>query len=137
VGVIIDSTVIIASERKHEAQVDLIRRIRQVVGEQEIALSAVGYGEIVHGVYREVSLARQAVRRLYLETFKQALVIYPYTEVAAELAGKIDGQQKSAGISIPFPDLLIGATALSLGFSILTANLRHFRLIPNLDVIEF
>jgi predicted nucleic acid-binding protein len=42
-----------------------------------------------------------------------------------------------AGVTIPFSDLLIGATALSLGFSVLTANLRHFRLIPNLDVIEF
>src|SRR5579863_5247145 len=38
---------------------------------------------------------------------------------------------------IPFPDLLIGATALSLGFSVLTANLRHFRLIPGLSVKHF
>jgi len=31
--------------------------------------------------------------------------------------------------------LLIGATALSLGFSLLTVNLRHFKLIPGLNVI--
>lgn len=30
---------------------------------------------------------------------------------------------------------LIGATALSLGFSLVTVNLRHFRLIPGLTVI--
>ena len=41
------------------------------------------------------------------------------------------------GNIIPFTDLLIGATALSNGASILTTNKRHFRLIPGLDVIAF
>ncbi|MGD0796083.1 MAG: hypothetical protein ABR910_00035 [Acidobacteriaceae bacterium] len=35
-----------------------------------------------------------------------------------------------------FTDLLIGATALSLGFSVMTENVRHFKLIPGLDVIS-
>jgi predicted nucleic acid-binding protein len=38
---------------------------------------------------------------------------------------------------IPFGDLLIGATALSLGYKVLTGNLRHFRQIPGLSVIQF
>src|ERR1700719_1703931 len=36
--------------------------------------------------------------------------------------GKIDGEQQSQGIIIPFGDLLIGATALEVGYSILTVN---------------
>jgi predicted nucleic acid-binding protein len=52
------------------------------------------------------------------------------------LAGKLDGEQQAGGVTIPFGDLLIGATALSLGFSLLTVNTRHFRLIPNLQVIQ-
>ena len=52
------------------------------------------------------------------------------------LAGKLDGEQQSKGIVIPFGDLLIGATALSLGFSVLTGNLRHFQRIPGLSVIQ-
>jgi predicted nucleic acid-binding protein len=51
------------------------------------------------------------------------------------LAGRIDGEQTAAGVVIPFVDLLIGATALSLGFAILTANLRHFKMIPGLNII--
>jgi tRNA(fMet)-specific endonuclease VapC len=31
-------------------------------------------------------------------------------------------------------DLLIGATALSHGYTIVTANIRHFQRIPNLQV---
>ena len=41
------------------------------------------------------------------------------------------------GNIIPFIDLLIGATALHLGYSLKTTNVRHFRLIPGLDVIPF
>lgn len=51
------------------------------------------------------------------------------------LAGRLDGEQAAKGIVIPFADLLIGATALSLGYSVLTTNIRHFRLIPGLTVI--
>ena len=51
------------------------------------------------------------------------------------LAGRIDGEQTANGVIIPFVDLLIGATALSLGFSVLTANMRHFKQIPGLNVI--
>ena len=52
------------------------------------------------------------------------------------LAGKIDGEQQMQGVTVPFGDLLIGATALSLGFSVLTVNLRHFRLIPGLAILQ-
>jgi predicted nucleic acid-binding protein len=36
-----------------------------------------------------------------------------------------------------FSDLLIGATALSLGYSGLTANVPHFRQVPGLSVVLF
>jgi predicted nucleic acid-binding protein len=43
---------------------------------------------------------------------------------------------RSRGVVIPFGDLLIGATALSLGYNILTGNLRDFRRIPGLTVMQ-
>jgi predicted nucleic acid-binding protein len=48
----------------------------------------------------------------------------------------LDAEQQSRGIVVPFADLLIGATALSLGYSVLTVNARHFGRIPGLSVIE-
>ena len=57
-------------------------------------------------------------------------------ERVVKLAGKIDGEQQSQGVVVPFGDLLIGATALSLGFSVLPANLRHFQKIPGLMVVQ-
>jgi predicted nucleic acid-binding protein len=52
------------------------------------------------------------------------------------LAGKLDGEQQSKGVVIPFGDLLIGATALSLGYSVLTINFRDFHRIPGLSIVQ-
>ena len=37
---------------------------------------------------------------------------------------------------VPLSDLLIGVTALELGYQIVTHNVRHFRLIPGLNVLQ-
>ena len=39
-------------------------------------------------------------------------------------------------VTVPFVDLLIGATALEVGYSLLTVNARPFRMIPGLSVIQ-
>ena len=62
--------------------------------------------------------------------------MYPYTKETALLAGKMDGEQQSRGVVIPFADLLIGATALVLGYKVLTANPRDFQAIPGLSVLS-
>lgn len=102
-----------------------------------MALSAIGVTELVHGIYRADTSARSAYRRLYVEDLLQDLPVVDYTTEVARLAGRIDGEQRAIGNAIPYMDLLIGATALSIGFSILTYNIRHFRKIPNLNVIPF
>jgi tRNA(fMet)-specific endonuclease VapC len=113
-----------------------MRRVIQVVSDQEIALSAVGLTELVHGIYRADSPERQTRRRLFLDELQAGLMVHSYTAETAMLAGQIDGEQTAKGIRIPFSDLLIGATALTLGYSVLTTNVRHFQLIPGLNVIS-
>jgi len=54
------------------------------------------------------------------------LAVHPLTLEVARLAGRIHGEQMGRGVSIDFPDLLIGATALHLGFDVATLNVKHF-----------
>jgi len=42
----------------------------------------------------------------------------------------------NSGLRIPLSDLLVGASALELGYSVGTANVRHFQLISGLNVIQ-
>jgi len=93
--------------------------------------------ELIHGLYRAKSPAMRLRRESFLTELLADLTVYPYTKETAMLAGKLDGEQQSKGVVIPFGDLLIGATALSLGYSVLTVNLRDFRRIPGLSVVQF
>jgi predicted nucleic acid-binding protein len=135
-GLILDSSVVIASERRGETVERLIERVVGVTGDQEAALSAIGLTELIHGLYRAQTPAVRLRRQSFLDELLRDVTVYPYTKDTAMLAGKLDGEQQSKGVVIPFGDLLIGATALSLGFSVLTENLRHFQKIPGLSVIQ-
>ena len=133
-----DSEPIIASERAGENALGLLKRVRDRFDNPQFGLSAISYTELIHGTYRGIS---NAGRRLNSAAFLQDLIevvpVYSFNAARAELAGRIDAEQRARGIHIPFADLLIGATALHLNFAILTANERHFRLIPNLRVLTF
>lgn len=133
-GLILDSSVVIAAERRGETPEQLVEQALTFAGDQEAALSSVGFTELVHGIYRAKTPELKLRRKLFVEELRMGLTVYPYTVETALLAGRIDGEQTALGILIPFPDLLIGATALSLGFSVLTGNARHFRQIPSLNV---
>jgi len=135
-GLILDSSVIIAAERRGDTVEQFIERVVNATGDQDAALSAVGLTELIHGLYRAKTPAMRLRRESFLNELLAVLTVYPYTKETAMLAGKLDGEQQSKGVVIPFGDLLIGATALSLGYSVLTVNLRDFRRIPGLSIVQ-
>lgn len=136
-GVLLDSSVSIKAERLHLTETQMLEDIAKAIGETEIGISSVALTEILHGIYRAKLAPIRQRRELFIHELLRDVRVFAYTELVAYLAGRIGGEQAALGITIPFPDLLIGATALSLGFSVLTTNIRHFRLIPSLDVIAF
>jgi predicted nucleic acid-binding protein len=135
-GVILDSSVIIAAERRGDTVENLIEQAVTAAGDQDAALSSVGLTGRVHGIYRAKTPEIRACRLSFVDEMLRDLTIFPYTKETALLAGRIDGEQQAQGVVIPFGDLLIGATAISMGFSVLTVNVRHFRLIPDLNILR-
>jgi predicted nucleic acid-binding protein len=135
-GLILDSSVVIAAERRGETVEQLIARILRATGDQDAALSAVGLTELVHGVHRASTPEVRLRRESFLNELLADLTVYPYTKETALLAGRLDAEQQSRGVVIPFADLLIGATALVLSYSVLTVNDRHFGRIPGLTVVK-
>ncbi len=135
-GLILDSGVLITAERVAKPVSELLATLEQEHGETEIALSSITVIELEHGLHRAntVELARK--RREYLNTVFAAIPVEPFTMEMAQAAAKIDAEGKQTGRVIPFPDLLIGSTALHFGYAVGTRNVRHFRLIPGLNVIE-
>jgi predicted nucleic acid-binding protein len=62
--------------------------------------------------------------------------VHPVTAAIALRAGQTDGQMQAAGKRVALADLLIGSTALDLGYAVATANVRHFAMIPDLVIEE-
>jgi predicted nucleic acid-binding protein len=135
-GLILDSSVVIAAERRGDNVTQMLKQIVAATGDQRTVLSSIGLTELVHGIYRAQTAEARSRRDSFIRELLNDVEVYPYTKEMALLAGKIDGEQQSQGIIIPFGDLLIGATALEVGYSVLTANVRHFRLIPGLTVVQ-
>jgi predicted nucleic acid-binding protein len=135
-GLILDSSVVIAAERRGDTVAQLLRQVVTTAGDQEAALSSVGLTELVHGIYRARTPQVRSRRETFILELLNDVEVYPYTKETALLAGRLDGEQQGRGVTIPFADLLIGATALLLGYSVLTINPRHFRLVPGLFVLQ-
>jgi len=135
-GLILDSSVVIAAERRGENVAQMLKQIVAATGDQRAVLSSIGLTELVHGIYRAQSAAALNRRDSFIRELLSVVEVYPYTKETALLAGKIDGEQQGRGITVPFSDLLIGATALEVGYLLLTVNVRHFRLIPSLTVVQ-
>ena len=136
-GLILDSSVVIAAERRGDNVTQMLKQIVAATGDQRAVLSAVGLTELVHGIYRAQTTTARHQRDSFVRELLNDVEVYPYTKETALLAGKIDGEQQSRGIIIPFGDLLIGATALEVSYSVLTVNVRHFERIPGLAVVRF
>jgi predicted nucleic acid-binding protein len=135
-GLILDSSVVIAAERRGDNVTQMLKQIVAATGDQRAVLSAVGLTELVHGIYRAQTAQARSRRESFIRELLNDVEVYSYAKETALLAGRIDGEQQSRGITIPFGDLLIGATALEVGYSVLTVNRRHFRLIPSLTVVQ-
>jgi predicted nucleic acid-binding protein len=133
-GLILDTGILIASERRGDGVEDVLRYILKAKGEIDVAISAVSVVELTHGIYRAKSEIDRERRRTFTESVFQGLVVQSVTLEIAQLAGQIEGEQASIGNSIPFEDLLIGATAISLGYEVASLNVRHFARIPGLQL---
>ena len=133
-GVILDSSAVIAGERKGQAAAEVLSGIRTALGAQPIALSTVSVIELEHGIWRAKDAAQAERRQKFLDDLFAAVPAYPLTFEIARRAARIDGESRRKGILIPLQDLVIGATALEFDYAVATANVRHFRMIPGLVV---
>jgi len=137
VGVILDSSVIIASERRGRTVRQILKQVHASQGgEVEIGISVVTIAELVHGAYRAKTQQQQGYRLEFVDRLASDVPVYPVTLEIAGLAGRIQGQQEAKGIRLAFEDLLIGATALHLGYNVATLNLRDFQRVPGLSVVQ-
>ncbi|AGB83003.1 tRNA(fMet)-specific endonuclease VapC [Serratia rubidaea] len=95
----------------------------------KMAISAVTYGELVHGVEKS---ARQVENLRVVEDFVSRLDVLPYTDKAAAHYGNIRADLERKGTPIGVNDLHIAGHARSEGLVLVSNNLREFARIDGL-----
>jgi tRNA(fMet)-specific endonuclease VapC len=130
VGVVLDTSVLIEAER---GRLDIDRFIE---GKEEelFSLSVISVAELLHGVHRADSAKRRRTRSAYVEKIIEIFPIYPFDLSAARIYAELWAQLLREGKMIGAHDLMIGSTAMSLGFSVATFNKREFDRIEGLKV---
>ena len=79
VGIILDSSVIIAAERRGHTVREILEQVKAVQGEVEIGVSVVTIAELVHGAYRTKTQSQQQGRLEFIERLSNDVPVHPVT----------------------------------------------------------
>jgi predicted nucleic acid-binding protein len=90
---------------------------------------------LTHGIDRARADVDNVRRKAFADELSRDMIVHPVSLAIAQLAGRIEGEQAAKGISIAVEDLVIGATALHIGFDVATLSVKHFQAIPGLKVV--
>lgn len=141
-GAVVDTTVFVDLERStsregHARSAELIgQRLTECLGpEEEAAMAAITASELLHGVHR-ASARRRATREAFVESILAVVPVLDFDLLAARAHSRLWADLAKAGYDVGPHDRIVAATAISLGWQVATANVRHFGRIAGLDVVE-
>jgi len=113
-----------------------VEEIRSKLKEMQpygLGLSVVSLAELYEGVYYSRDPQRSQQQ---LEAFLTSVAVLGVDEEICKVFGKHRGILRQRGLIIGDFDLLIAATCLHRGLTLLTNNLRHFQRIEGLEIIS-
>lgn|GEM_PF-569415 len=104
--------------------------VRELIKTERLAVTAVTVFELYAGVV--------GARRLReLERFFGRIPVLPMRAAEGEIAGRLYTRLKARGVTIGNQDLLIAATVIASGFSLLPRNTGHFGAVEGLKLASY
>jgi tRNA(fMet)-specific endonuclease VapC len=127
---LIDSSVLIGMERRGLQ----VEQIGEVTQDSDGAISSITASELLVGVFRSDSPERRQNRETFVQAVIDAFPVVPFEIQAARAHARLSADLLAGGHSVAAHDLMIAATALNLGYAVLTENARDFARVPGLAV---
>jgi tRNA(fMet)-specific endonuclease VapC len=141
VGTLLDTTVFIDLERAvrrlpaASAMAEVSGRLGEQLGlDEEVGIAAITASELLHGVHRAAP-GHRARREAFVEAVLAAFPPLPFGLLAARAHARIWAGLAAAGQDVGAHDRLVAATAITAGWRVGTANIRHFDRIVGLDIL--
>ena len=101
----------------------------QVDPNEELAITAISVGELVHGAAKSQCTAENLAR---LDVLLATLTILPFDEWSARRFGQLKAELEQAGEVISDLDMQIASIALEQNATLVTHNRRHFSRLADL-----
>lgn len=130
-GVILDSSVLIAAERGELALSELLA----TWGEEPVAIAATTASELLHGCHRARDAAVRIRRLAFVDSLLEAIPVLPFGLVEARRHAELWAECARRGARVGAHDLLIGATALAQGYRVATLNVAEFARMPGVELV--
>ena len=127
-GVILDSSEIIALERNRGAVESLVAGRE----DEPFGISVVTVAELLHGVERADTEARKIRRQAFVEKVIELFPVFPFDMGVARIYAKIWASLVQRSFTVGAHDLIIAATAISMDYTVITSNRRDFEKIEGL-----
>lgn len=131
-GVILDSSVLIAAERK---RFDLVGFL-SAHSSEVIFITAITASELLHGCERANDPAIRERREWFVEGLLQDYAVLPFTLNEARTHAQLWAGLERKGTPIGERDLLIAAIAKANGHTVATINRDEFTRVPGLALEE-
>ena len=114
---------------KHKPE-KVCRKI-QTIHAEDVCISTVTYAELVHGVEKSAAVEKN---RLALSMFLANMEIMGFDVEAADCYGKIRADLEKKGTPIGSLDMMIAGHAQSLGYTVVTNNVKEFSGVSSLRI---
>lgn len=130
-GVVLDTSVLIAGERGTFRLVDLL----QSLGPEPIAMMSVSASELLHGCHRATDATVRARRWAFVEGLLEVIPVVPFTLVEARRHAELWADLARRGRVIGPYDMLVAASAIARGYALATLNRKEFARVPGLTLV--
>ena len=138
-GTVLDTTVFVEFERAtrtlpaERAMQTAGDRLEDRLGtDDEVAIAAITASELLHGVHRATEEHR-ARREAFVAAVLEAFPVLSFDLLVARVHARLWAGLASSGADVGAHDRIVAATAMSAGWRVGTANMRHFGRIPGLN----
>lgn len=130
-GVILDTSVLVAAERR----VLRLEPLLESLGETPVGIAAVTASELLHGCHRALDPAIRVRRFAFVDALLALIPVLPFGLAEARRHAELWTLLAQSGTMIGAHDLLIGATALARGDALASLNTREFKRVAGLRLV--
>jgi len=98
------------------------------------ALSVITYGELIYGCRKSERVVENLAK---VHRLTELYPVIDVTRAVMDSFGEIKASLASTGTTVDDFDLLIGCTALTLNYAVVSNNTKHYQKIPGLRIVNW